>query len=97
MFGNFYTAKNGREGLELYRKYLPDIVVTDIQMPEMNGLSMAADIRSINPEQAIVILSAYNDVEIYQPCCLHKSIFRKLFNWFHDLFYPGTLNCPQLA
>lgn len=58
-----YTAKNGREGLELYRKHLPDIVVTDIQMPEVNGLSMAADIRAINPEQPIVILSAYNDVE----------------------------------
>jgi PAS domain S-box-containing protein len=61
--GELYTAKNGREGLELYREHLPDIVVTDIQMPEMNGLSMAADIRAINPEQPIVILSAYNDVE----------------------------------
>jgi PAS domain S-box-containing protein len=58
-----YTAKNGQEGLILYREYLPDIVVTDIQMPVMNGLSMAADIRAINPEQPIVILSAYNDVE----------------------------------
>jgi PAS domain S-box-containing protein len=58
-----YTAKNGREGLALYREHLPDIVVTDIQMPELNGLSMAADIRALNPEQSIVILSAYNDVE----------------------------------
>jgi PAS domain S-box-containing protein len=58
-----YVAKNGREGLEYYKKYLPDIVVTDIQMPEMNGLSLAADIKSLNPEQQIVILSAYNDVE----------------------------------
>lgn len=58
-----YVAKNGREGLELYKKFLPDIIVTDIQMPEMNGLSMAADIRALNPEQPIVILSAYNDVE----------------------------------
>ncbi len=58
-----YTAKNGREGLSLYREHRPDIVVTDIQMPEMNGLSMAADIKAINPDQPIVILSAYNDVE----------------------------------
>lgn len=58
-----YTAKNGREGLAMYRQHLPDIVVTDIQMPEMNGLSMAADIKAANPEQAIVVLSAYNDVE----------------------------------
>lgn len=60
---DLYIAKNGREGLELYKKYQPDIVVTDIQMPEMNGLSLAADIKALNPEQQIVILSAYNDVE----------------------------------
>lgn len=58
-----YTAQNGKEGLASYKQYRPDIVVTDIQMPEMNGLSMAADIKSINPEQKIVVLSAYNDVE----------------------------------
>jgi PAS domain S-box-containing protein len=58
-----YIAKNGREGLDLYKKYFPDIVITDIQMPEMNGLSMAADIRVLNSQQTIIILSAYNDVE----------------------------------
>lgn len=58
-----YTAKNGKEGLVMYKQHQPDIVVTDIQMPEMNGLSMAADIKGINPEQQIVVLSAYNDVE----------------------------------
>jgi PAS domain S-box-containing protein len=58
-----YIAKNGREGLDLYKKYFPDIVITDIQMPEMNGLSMAADIRVLNSQQPIIILSAYNDVE----------------------------------
>ncbi|MBS4050953.1 MAG: PAS domain S-box protein [Methylomonas sp.] len=58
-----YTAKNGKEGLALYKQHKPDIVVTDIQMPEMNGLSMAADIKTLNSEQQIVVLSAYNDVE----------------------------------
>jgi len=58
-----YTAKNGREGLSVYCQHFPDIVITDIQMPEANGLSMSADIKAINPKQPIVILSAYNDVE----------------------------------
>jgi len=62
-FKNLYTASDGEEGLELYKKHHPDIVISDIQMPKMNGLSMAADIRSINPNQEIIILSAYNDVE----------------------------------
>ena len=58
-----YAAKNGREGLDLYQKHFPDIVVTDIQMPEMNGLAMATEIRALNPEQAIVILSAHDDAD----------------------------------
>jgi len=62
-FKNFYCAANGDEGLKLYKQYNPDIVISDIQMPKMNGLSMAADIRSINKSQEIIILSAYNDVE----------------------------------
>ncbi len=62
-FNTLYTAANGREGLELYKKYRPDIVISDIQMPEMNGLSMSADIKHIQQNQEIIILSAYNDVE----------------------------------
>ena len=34
----FITASNGQEGLELYKKYNPDIVVSDIKMPNMNGI-----------------------------------------------------------
>lgn len=58
-----YIATNGQEGLRVYKDKLPDIVVTDIQMPIMNGLSMAADIKMTDPDRPIVILSAYNDVE----------------------------------
>lgn len=63
LVGELHVATNGRKGITLYREYRPDIVITDIQMPEMNGLSMAADIRHICPDQAIIILSAYNDTE----------------------------------
>ncbi len=60
---DLWVAGNGKEGLALYKQHRPDIVVTDIQMPLMNGLSMAADVKDLNPEQAIVVLSAYNDTE----------------------------------
>ncbi len=62
-FKNLYIAADGKEGLELYHQHLPDIVISDIQMPKMNGLSMAADIKHCNPAQEIIILSAHNDVE----------------------------------
>ena len=61
--GELYVAANGREGLALYKECYPEIVLTDIQMPDMNGLVMSAEIKALNPEQCIVVLSAYNDVE----------------------------------
>jgi PAS domain S-box-containing protein len=61
--GELHVAANGYDGLRLYQEHQPDIVITDIQMPDMNGLSMAADIRHNFPDQEIIILSAYNDTE----------------------------------
>lgn len=58
-----HVAKDGQEGMELFAKYRPDIVVTDIQMPKMNGLEMIAKIREIDAEVPIIITSAYNDTD----------------------------------
>ncbi len=90
-FKNFYCAENGEQGLALYKKYAPDIVISDIQMPKMNGLSMSEDIRLINPIQEIIILSAYNDVEylfkaldlgikhyITKPICIERLVDKLL-------------------
>jgi PAS domain S-box-containing protein len=57
------VAEHGEEGLAAYRARPADIVLTDIQMPVMNGLAMCAEIRRVAPEQNVVVLSAYNDVE----------------------------------
>ena len=58
-----YIAKDGEEGLELYKKYKPDIVITDVQMPKMNGLEMSEKILELNPNAPIVITTAYSDGE----------------------------------
>lgn len=39
-FDAIYTAKDGSEGLELYMKHKPDIIITDIQMPVMDGIEI---------------------------------------------------------
>ena len=54
-------AKNGEEGLELFIKHNPDMVITDIQMPIKNGLKMAEEIFKINPSVPIAVTSAYSD------------------------------------
>ncbi len=56
-----YMATNGQEGLELYKEHRPDIVITDIQMPVMNGLEMVRAIRELSITVPVVITSAYND------------------------------------
>lgn len=61
IFGNVDTAENGKEGLKKYREYHYDIVITDIQMPYMNGLEMAAEIKALTPDQEIIIISAYSE------------------------------------
>ncbi len=56
-------AYDGREGMELIRRERPDIVVTDINMPEMDGLRMIAGLKSEFPEMQIIILTGYREFE----------------------------------
>ncbi len=53
-------AKNGKEGVELFKRHRQDIVITDIVMPIMEGQDMMAVIREIEPEVPIIIVSAYD-------------------------------------
>ncbi len=59
-------AGNGMEGIELIRKEMPDIIITDIRMPEIDGLEMIRTIKNILPNSQIVILTGYRDFEYLQ-------------------------------
>lgn len=61
-----YTAKNGRQGLDLFNMYKPDIVISDIRMPLLDGLDMVAAIREHHPDTPVVILTAHTDVDMLQ-------------------------------
>ncbi|MDE6846020.1 MAG: response regulator [Lachnospiraceae bacterium] len=56
-------AYDGREGMELIRDKRPDIIITDIHMPEMDGLMMIAGLKSEFPDIQIIILTGYREFE----------------------------------
>ncbi|WP_457748969.1 response regulator transcription factor [Sulfurimonas sp.] len=62
-FHSFLLAKDGNEGLQIYKKVLPDIVITDIMMPNKTGLEMAQEIKQNDPNSNIIILSAFSEVD----------------------------------
>lgn len=56
-----YSASNGEEALELYNKYNPNILITDLKMPKLNGLDLIKTIRKENEVMPIIVTSAYTD------------------------------------
>jgi YesN/AraC family two-component response regulator len=61
LFGTVYRANDGHTGVELFKEHRPSIVITDIQMPLLDGLSMAQAIRAIDANSKIIVTSAYDE------------------------------------
>ncbi|QAR32325.1 response regulator [Geovibrio thiophilus] len=60
-FRKVYTVKNGREALAVFREHKPDIVITDLAMPEMSGFELVDRIKEERPETKIVVTTAYRE------------------------------------
>lgn len=66
LFGKVHFGKDGKEGIDLYQKYKDeiDIILTDINMPNVDGLEFMAEVRKEDNELPILIITAFNDVNI---------------------------------
>jgi len=61
---NIFSAENGKEGLAYVEQHKPDMVITDIEMPVMNGLEMIRNIRErFGNDTPIIVVTAYQDDE----------------------------------
>jgi two-component system NarL family response regulator len=61
------TASNGREGVELYRRHRPDVMLTDLKMPELGGVDLIRTVRAEFPSAKIIVLSTYQgDEDIFR-------------------------------
>jgi len=67
-FKNVYTAQDGVEGIDLFKKHDPEIIITDLRMPNLGGLEMSKQIKDLNPDTKILVTSAYNDKEKLLEC-----------------------------
>lgn len=67
------TAVNGMEALDIIKEKKPDILLTDIRMPRMNGLELIELAARINPEMASIILSGYSDFT-YARSAVHLQV-----------------------
>lgn len=58
--------EDGKDALEIYKKFFPDIIITDIRMPNMDGLSLIEEIRKIDPITQFIIISGYAEFDYAQ-------------------------------
>lgn len=77
-----YAASNGATGLELFKEHMPDIVITDLNMPEMDGRQMAGNIRAIKPETKLIVITG--DIEMVE----QKNLAEKESTFDHIIEKP---------
>ncbi len=61
--GRLYTANSGKYAIDLFRKNIPDLVLTDISLPGVSGLEVTRQIKQMRPAVPVIIITAENDAE----------------------------------
>lgn len=65
-YGTVYEAADGDEALTTAMNQMPDVIITDIQMPRLGGIEFIRQLRAENPEIVVLIISGYDDFEYAQ-------------------------------
>lgn len=69
-----YTAKNGEMGYEMARDHRPDIILSDIRMPRMDGITAAKRLRRVLPGCSLIFISAYPEKQYFKEAIRLKSV-----------------------
>ena len=91
--GTLIAAENGADGLEAFQKETPDIVVTDILMPKMDGLTMAQEILRIMPSVPIIIVAVFEQTDFMLRAInlgIEKYVTKPVNSY---QLYESLLNC----
>ena len=57
------ASDSGKKGLEIFKKHEIDLVITDLQMPEMDGIELIKQIRAIAPSAMVIVITAFGTVD----------------------------------
>ncbi len=68
------TAESGKQGLEHFETYSPDIVVSDVKLGDMNGLDILEQIKITSPDTPVIIITAFGSIEMAVQA-MHKGAF----------------------
>lgn len=93
------SAGDGKEGLEMYKQYKPDIIITDISMPIMDGIEMSKQIKEIDNNAQIIILSSL-EKESYLLKAINIGIDQfvvKGINSIHELTLALERSAKQIS
>jgi YesN/AraC family two-component response regulator len=60
-----YSADNGVTGIEIFKQFNPDLVITDANMPVMDGVEMVRAIRVLSADKTFIVVTAYSDKVIF--------------------------------
>ena len=58
-----HTAENGTRALELVRQNVYDLIISDVKMPDINGIELLAKVREISPETMVIMITAFATVD----------------------------------
>lgn len=76
LFKATHLACNGAEALELFRNKSIDVIITDLEMPCIDGMELITQVRAVAPYKPIIVLSAHTDKEYLLGCCnLHIQAY----------------------
>lgn len=71
---HIFQADDGRNALDIIRKECPDIVLSDIRMPRLNGIQMAEELERIMPDISLIFMSGYSDKEYLKAAIKLKAV-----------------------
>lgn len=90
-FENLYEASNALTALKLYDEIKPEIIITDIQMPKLNGLEFIKNIRKKDKKTQVIVLSAYSNKD-YLFSAIELGLVKYLIKPIKEKEFDEALN-----